>query len=784
MPNIRHILCILTLTLFANPLHAQQELPEIGPQPSVLPAWKAHLENGGDLEAPDKNGNTLLMLAVSRRNPELAKYLVQKGANVNARNKVGRTPLMFAASQAIEICQYLLDHGADMEATDDDLLTPVHYALGYEDKGCTSGTYSGKFDCPLWLLLEKGIDINARTKKGENALYLAVDNPNCDEHFIAKMLEMGAEVNVRTMPNWETPLFKALQHGNTDICMMLLDHGAEVRIYDSRGRLPIFYAAEFWDSKLIDKFLEKGATLRDLGRDGNTLLFAVAKVGDIELAKRVLDAGVDINAYNISGLTALICALEKNKQEMVKFLLERGATLEERKDRHQSDHDFFVYAALQNAVSRGDLELCKDLVRHGARFLDRPADAQKFLTCAVNNGDVNLCRYILNFNPDINVFSWNSKLQYAALHTAALHMKYDICVFLLSQKADINLKNRHGCTPLLFAVVHHQPVSGSDHMDAPGDRRLQRIVQTFIDMEADVDARDINRKSVVDYLFMEKYACIPFTRKYFTLRTGIYKNAQAPDPFLMAAYEGDLNRVKTLLESGTDIGMKDADNETALHFAIRGNRKEVCEYLLEKGADLHAPGLYVATPLHYAASLGMPELVTLLADKGADMNRPDTPNRATPLHWAVESSQGTCLQTLVKKGADMEALDRFNITAFCLALENRKESYCRYFCKNGFDINRVVRNCNFSSILPHLKTRDVLKLLKELGMDYNTQSRSGKTLLHELQADPELVHYLLENGADPTSRDNEGNPPSFYKEHGLRNDKYKNRILRAFGQTP
>jgi ankyrin repeat protein len=59
---------------------------------------------------------------------EIARYLIEKGANVNARNKTGLTPLHFAADQSYpepSIVRMLLERGADVEARDSVGLTPL-----------------------------------------------------------------------------------------------------------------------------------------------------------------------------------------------------------------------------------------------------------------------------------------------------------------------------------------------------------------------------------------------------------------------------------------------------------------------------------------------------------------------------------------------------------------------------------------------------------------------------------------------------------------------------------
>jgi uncharacterized protein len=93
------------------------------------------LENGADPNAVAKNetGFTALTGAVSQNHNDVAKMLVDKGANVNYRYEGGFTPLMHAASAGnFELVKLLLENGADPNAKNGEGNTPVALAI---DKG-------------------------------------------------------------------------------------------------------------------------------------------------------------------------------------------------------------------------------------------------------------------------------------------------------------------------------------------------------------------------------------------------------------------------------------------------------------------------------------------------------------------------------------------------------------------------------------------------------------------------------------------------------------------------
>jgi len=103
-----------------------------------------------------------LFEAIQARDGYKVKRLLEKGANINAKDNIGWTPLHFAAYHGItDIVRLLLEHGADINARDADGLTPLHIAaaLGHVDA--------------VRLLLRKGADPGARDNRGRTPLDLA-----------------------------------------------------------------------------------------------------------------------------------------------------------------------------------------------------------------------------------------------------------------------------------------------------------------------------------------------------------------------------------------------------------------------------------------------------------------------------------------------------------------------------------------------------------------------------------------------------------------------------------
>ena len=89
--------------------------------------------------------------------------------------------------------------------------------------------------------------------------------------------------------------------------------------------------------------------------------------------------------------------------------------------------------------------------------------------------------------------------------------------------------------------------------------------------------------------------------------------------FLNACRNGQKSIVKILLErGGIDPNRRDAEGNTALHYACREGYRDLAVLLLEKGADASSANNRGETPLHAAARKGNREILARLLDAGAD----------------------------------------------------------------------------------------------------------------------------------------------------------------------
>jgi len=145
----------------------------------------------------------------------------------------GSFPLHWAAlKNQVVIAEMLLTHGANVNATDDSLGTPLHDAVAF-------GHY-GQVELAR-VLLGHGANINAKSNYGETPLHEAIWNQ--DLQMVTLLLNSNANVNAvmeagHADDTRQTPLHYAAERGNLEIVKLLLAHGANPDARDNYGETP------------------------------------------------------------------------------------------------------------------------------------------------------------------------------------------------------------------------------------------------------------------------------------------------------------------------------------------------------------------------------------------------------------------------------------------------------------------------------------------------------------------------------------------------------------------
>ena len=616
------------------------------------------LELGADPGLRTTDGDTPLHSAMSSFRPDSNSIatLVAAGADINARNESGRTPVQVAWQRGhTEVVDQLLALGAEPVAGDE--------GSGPVDVACDWGDMRFLTVMPIANLrgcLEAGTPLDARGRFGDVLLtgLAASDShgPGTVE-MLAVFLEAGVDVNGRD-DGGSTPLHRvagtAFSWDGTGVvpfARALLAASADVTARNQRGQTPLHAAA-------------------GSDREG---------IGD-SLVVLLVEAGADINARTEIGVTPLHLAV--NRPASAATLLELGA------DRAAVDDSGYV----------ADPVHCQNFVTRSFFALAIPATVAR---CIEEGAGVNV--------PVSDPWSRFATGPYGPrpLHTAvqSAHDPATIAV-LLEAGAALHGRNEQDYTPL-----HHAAEKGT-----PAIVRTLLEAGAQVDMRASGYDVDWGWDWTPLHLAAEHNPDEEVVRAL--LDAGADANARAyygQTPLILAARNANPAVATLLLEAGADVNASEWMGRTALHEAAASNENlAMIDLLLEAGADLQAVGsraeeymriyspLGGGTPLHAAAAGNRnPAVVAALIRAGAevDTGRPPgaaavpiehagtflteiaianitDPGHTSPLHLAARSNRNPAIiETLVALGADLELRGRDGRTALHFAARSNAHAF-------------------------------------------------------------------------------------------------------------
>ena len=346
---------------------------------------------------------------------ELAKLMLDHGADPTAKTADGKTALMVLALMDPSLVKRALDAGADPKAADKDGNTALHNATSPET---------------IEMLVKAGADVNAVDKKGNTPLIMLVQT-NPPHKTVELLVKAGADVNAADQ--WgRTPFMELVQKDPTlETMEMLVKAGAKVNAADKQGRTPLMTLA--WkDPSLVKCVLEAGADAKAADKERNTALHNASTLETVEM---LMKAGADVNVANIKGRTPLMEIARKNfSPKAVEILLKAGADV---KAVDQWGRTPFIELAQSNPT----LETMELFLKAGSDV--NAADKQgRTPLMALAEKDPALVKRALEAGADPKATDNNGT---TALHYAVTAEAVEM---LVKAGADVNAVNRSGRTPL------------------------------------------------------------------------------------------------------------------------------------------------------------------------------------------------------------------------------------------------------------------------------------------------------------------------------------------------
>jgi len=500
----------------------------------------------------------------------------------------------------------LLDSGTDLNATQSDGATALHWAAYRGDVALVK------------LLVDAGADTSIANRNGSTPLWLAAKRG--DTEVIEALLEGGADAN-ETLPLGRRPLMLAARSGVVEAVEALLDGGADVNAAETeRGTTALMQAADQGHADVMTILINNGAdiaaTSAPVRRDGRT-----AALGHSE------DPRISVRRQAI----VVNCESENTDEELLQSLVIGGTNDD----------------ALMKMAAEGDLseeKICSSFQRAGIGFVvlsggDADSPFENFqnrgprepdggeltaLIYAARIGSIEAAKVLLDAGADVNQLT---RYGWSPLLAATQNRNYQMGKFLIEQGANVNIPNEGGWTNLYLATDNRN-VEGGDYPTREPDMDHLDYIRFLLEAGADVNARLIESTE---------------TRTVFTNQ---WLDEEGATAFLRASQSGDVPLMNLLLEYGADPFINTVLGVSPLAAAagigwVEGvtsewstaQTVEAIKLLLDLGLDPNYQADTGRTPLHGAGHKGATEVARILVEAGGRLDIRDfgnTDNRGSP----------------------------------------------------------------------------------------------------------------------------------------------------------
>ena len=298
------------------------------------------LVQSGDIDLK----SSLIPDAIEENNIEMVKYLISIGQDVNAQIFADgfwiNSPMKVAAQNGnIEIAKLLIDEGANLNSSDDYIYNAIDY---------------GNYDIAKLLIDNDVFNLNTNTTK-EQAIELAKkqkyyeiekllsseDSNNIDGYdelmnavskgdmkALEKLIKDDTDLN-KQYDNI-TPLNLAAARNDKEMVKFLVEKGADINLEDGYGYTPLMKAIDYYNIGLAKNIINLKPDLNAIcSATGDTPLTYLVNAkkygGGADLCYYMIKNGADINKKNKEGNTPLMIAAASYNYGIVGVLVNMGA---------------------------------------------------------------------------------------------------------------------------------------------------------------------------------------------------------------------------------------------------------------------------------------------------------------------------------------------------------------------------------------------------------------------------------------------------------------------------
>jgi uncharacterized protein len=563
------------------------------------------------LQAQDISGATPLHEAVRYGRTDIARTLLSNGAQVDALDSLGKTPLLLIIPSAAQHDMYslLLEYKANINQKDMYGDTVLHVA--------TMG--GAKVDI-LRMLVENGASVNERNKQGVTPLSVAIEH-NLADH-VAFYAEAGADIHAEDQDG-NTPLTRAL---SSDITMLqTLVTTKNVLSHDSAGNTPL-HIAIMKDVPLsyIKYLVDTNADVNARNRNGDSVLYMTVQKNRKAAGTLLLEHGANIfatntqnysplrlalttggsvqdwlitsqtlNAADGSGNTPLHYAAEWKLDSAVTALIQKGAKV----NAVNANGENAIFSAVKSdSVSTINLLASSGVIVDARNTLARDHLGNTVLHACVRWNAVNSAKTLIGLGSDVNAQNMSGK---SPLSDACRSGKKDMAQLLISHGADVNATDATGKTVLIDAIQGENEAMVTLLLANGANPQIQEMFGRNAYHEAALTGNSaiitLIRNAGGNPLSRDSYGETPFSlvlksnpdsiRAVLGSSTTIVDSDGNTPVHIGVERRISADQLRQLIDMGYPVSQRNGKGKTALMEAIENNDKNLAIVLLEKGAD-------------------------------------------------------------------------------------------------------------------------------------------------------------------------------------------------------
>ncbi|PMB63909.1 Serine/threonine-protein phosphatase 6 regulatory ankyrin repeat subunit C [Beauveria bassiana] len=297
---------------------------------------KLLLEEGADIDAKDKDGRTPLSWAAEQGHEDVVKILLDNSADADPRDYSGRTPLSWAAAAGrTSAFALLLDSGnANADSPDNNGRTPLSYAAERGHEAIVHRLLSEHINVNskyhvmgqvtmLYAIIINGQEIAQMLFDAESKAFMGGFSRSPPKGFdVPKVLEVidnMSQHEYEEAKRGKSPLLLSTNHGLGIVELVLIRDVGGPGAY---GKTPLHLAAWHGHGNIVRTLLDvDGIVAHTIDENKRTPLLAAAAAGHVEVVELLLTAnGVDRDFKDADGQTALSRATEDGQDSIVELL--------------------------------------------------------------------------------------------------------------------------------------------------------------------------------------------------------------------------------------------------------------------------------------------------------------------------------------------------------------------------------------------------------------------------------------------------------------------------------